>query len=181
MSKRNIILGCCCSSVLSNVASHADGFAGCRCISTDCPVTAFASLNMAWSRNASSVPREQPASAQSARLPSKTAAHRAVSTSRGNDRSPAAQVRVAKHPAPESIKMPRAKLADVQPAAKTAADSMARRQNVQSHPSSEAAPGSDATRAKIADSSPAGDAAVPTKSNSNTGAGDGRYGGGAGE
>ena len=123
------------------------------------PCNSLCQSYMAWSRNASSVPREQPASAQSARLQSKTAAHRA-SVPREERSKPAAQVRVAKHPAPESIKMPRAKPADVQPAAKTAADSDgAQTKIVQSHPSSEAAPGSDATRAKIADSSPAGDAA----------------------
>jgi len=159
MSKRNMILGCLlflgsvgtlkATPMDSPDVVYIDGL----------PCNSLCQSYMAWSRNASSVPREQPASAQSARLPSKTAAHRA-SVPREERSKPAAQVRVAKHPAPESIKMPRAKPADVQPAAKTAADSYgAQTKIVQSHPSSEAAPGSDATRAKIADSSPAGDAA----------------------
>jgi len=105
-----------------NVASHADGFAGCRVISTDCPVTAFASLTwpgletrrqyLASNQRQQQFWRgfrrkRQPTARQYLREERSSPQHRFVS---------------AKHPAPESIKMPRAKPADVQPAAKTAAD-----------------------------------------------------------
>jgi len=166
MSKRIMILGCLLflGSVGTSQATpldspdvvYVDGL----------PCNRFCQSYLAWSQNRSSgpreqpaVPHEQPASAEPAQLPPKRAAHRATAT-RQERSKPAAQVRVTKQAAPASIKMPPAKPADAQPAAKTGTDSdSAQAKIVETPPASEAAPGSDAEREKIADSPPAGDAA----------------------
>ena len=166
MSKRIMILGCLLflGSVVTSQATpldspdvvYVDGL----------PCNRFCQSYLAWSQNRSSgpreqpaVPHEQPASAQTAQLPPKTAAHRATAT-RQERSKPAVQVRVAKPAVPESKKMQRAKPADVQPAANTAADSdSAPAKIVETPPSSGAAPGSAATREETANSPPAGDAA----------------------